>query len=415
MSQSLLSPPKFKPRHFAIIVALELAFPLTGGVWQAVRGMKPAGTLAWQAALLIALGVASVLVYGRVFRRAATIRPERMPLVHVALAIGPMALFVFSMNLMLRGTILASSLQGMYFMVPCMAGMMLVQGGWTRRSGESKHCPKCDYEFTFEEASAPIRCPECATPWLGRLIKGRKIKSRKMMGVGAATVVLGFLVSTPILWITPFAPHLPTPVLYAALYMDPRAFSASEELAKRPLAEGWVKAMARRVISTSNANQWASGGSAWFRALVTSGKMPADMIELANREAFRATLEAPARVKAGEPFSIHLRVTRAADGASGQLGVMFAGYRVDDGPAQGRAADVTFAHDLRPDVFSGPRQPFEQRLTLPAGKHRITATYWVIMQPSFWPVAWGNDGVPVRPAAATWFERVDAVVDVEAK
>jgi DNA-directed RNA polymerase subunit RPC12/RpoP len=319
------------------------------------------------------------------------------------------AVIVFTLTVSLRGTVIGNAGPGYLFMLPMMVGMVLAQGGWGRRVGESLHCPRCEYEFTFAERDAPIRCPECGTPWLGLLRKGRRVMSIKMMVSGISIALLGAVLFQPIFWLGPFVKILPTPILYTALYMDPRSsIDAWDELNTRSLSATSTLSLARRVAAHRLQHQWGSPADKWFEANVAAGRIPAALQERLWRESFVTHLDLPKEVRAGTSFPVRLRTLRAANGFSSQLAVMFAGYSLDGAELVGRVEEPAWAYQLRPSPFRGPRTAFEQQFRIDTpGKHSIRATYWVIFQPSFWAIAWGPDGTPIRPTAATWFERID--------
>lgn len=409
MAQDLLAPPKFKPKSLALALALVCAFPVGLCVLEVRRGSWSWTELAWRLGSLFVLCIAVMMGNASLVRYAKRVTPQRMPYIHAAIAVLMGVVIVFTLTVSLRGTMLGNAGPGYLFMLPMMVGMVLAQGGWGRRVGESLHCPTCEYEFTFAERDAPIRCPECGTPWLGMLRKGRRVKSIKMMVSGISIALLGAFLFQPIFWLGPLARILPTPILYTALYMDPgSSLDAWDELTTRSISATSTRSLARRVAAHRLQHQWGSAADKWFEANVAAGKIPAEIKEHLYGQSFATRLDAPKEVQAGTPFPVRLQTSRAATGLSSQLAVMFAGYSLDGAEPVGRADEPAWAHELRPSLFGDARINFQHEFRIDTpGRHTIRATYWVIFQPSFWTITWGPDGTPIRPAAATWFERSD--------
>jgi DNA-directed RNA polymerase subunit RPC12/RpoP len=356
------------------------------------------------------LFAALIWLYARLMRAAQRIKPERMPMIHAAVGGAGMILFNGAFAVMLHGTPFGDGVQ-FGSMIPLMIGMTLAVGGWSRRVGESMHCPQCEYELGFSaEADAPIRCPECGTGWLGRLKKGRRVRSPRLVAAGIAISLTGMIVFNPIFYMGALAPHLPTPLLYASLYVSPKhAFTVWDELTTRPLDSEWTRIMAERVLAQRGKNQYDNSPGRWFETIIARGEMPKALAERFYREGFQAELLVPKHVKAGEAFTASLRVSRAAQGSS-TIGLMFAGYAIDDSPARlGRRDKTLWAFELHPGVLSRHRDVLAQTLTAyNPGEVRVRAVYWLVYQPSFRDeLTWQADGSPATPTAANWFQRIE--------
>lgn len=414
MNHKLLAPPKFRPRTFAIIHACiaGLAIVMLGAL--SLSGVRGASEL-WKGSLVIvALHTVATAAYARVIAASARIPSERMPLVHwVVFFINMLACFgtfgVLFFGSAVRGVREQSA------MIAMMSGFMLVQCGWGRRVGESRHCPGCEYEFGFtDENDAPIRCPECGTGWLGRLKKGRRVRSVRLMVFGAVSGVVAAVVCNPIFYLAAVSPRLATPALFAALFASPGSgYTAWTELATRPLEPAWTTVMARKVLSVRRESNWNDGGaSEWFEAMVATGQIPAELVERFYNESFVADLKGPSRVKAGEAFTVSLSVRHAVGGFRNQLGVLFAGYAVDDAPPlAGRSFKTLWKHDLAPMVLTSSRDVLPVSMVAPdVQEFRVRAVFWVVYQPSFTDeLGWQSDGTPVAPKAALWMERRELV------
>jgi DNA-directed RNA polymerase subunit RPC12/RpoP len=376
----------------------------------AATGILTIVELAGRTVVLAILSAAAILLYARLMRVAQRIKPERMPMVHAVVGGSGMILVNGAFAVMLRGTPFGDGVQ-FASLIPLMIGMTLAVAGWSRRMGDSMHCPRCEYELGLTaEADAPIRCPECGTGWLGRLKKGRRVRSPRLIAAGIAIAVIGMIVLNPIFYMGTLAPHLPTPLLYASLYAAPKnAFKVWDELATRTLGPEWTRTMAERVLAQRGKNQYDNSPGRWFETMIASGKMPKALADRFYREGFQAELLVPKHVKAGESFTASLRVSRAAQGSS-TIGLMFAGYAIDDNPARlGRRNKTQWAFELQPGVLSRHRDVLAQPLTADhPGEVRVRVVYWLVYQPSFRDeLAWQADGSPAAPTAANWFQRIE--------
>ena len=386
-----------------------------------VQGLVSLGGLVRALLLTAVLGVAGVWVYGLLMRAADKVKPERMPVIRMGLSlvVGIGAYFTIAMML---GPVpgVGNALRNVGWMIPGMAGMSLAGAAAARRVGETLHCPRCEYEYKFDDdANAPIRCPECGSTWLGMLKKGRKVRSWRLAVAGGAFAIASLLVMNPIFYMSYLAPHLPTPVLGASLFLAPgNAYAVWGELEKRPLSGWWMSTLAERALVLRASNQYDNGPSAWMEAMNTAGKLPATATERYYREGLVAELVVPAKVKVGESFEARVRVKHVANGWGTQNGVMFGGYRVGDATqAVGRQNATTWAHELRPRVFANYTEMFAQTVTAKErGELRVKVEYWVVYLPSFMEtLEWQADGTPEKPPTALWFERreLEGVVKVE--
>lgn len=410
MNQDLLAPPRLAVRTYAKMVAGVALLAIVVGVVLAVAGTITFAELVGRVALIAILSVLAIWAYHALTIAAKRAAPERMPLIHAAVVFVGFSAFYGSLALILRGTSFGLGSQFM-FMVPMMVGMTLVSGGWGRRVGNSMHCPKCEYEFRFDDhPNAPKHCPECGSAWLGQLNKGRRVRSPRMIAAGIGVAFFGMVVLNPVFYLRSLAPHLPTPMLYAILYVAPKsAYTSWDELATRPLDSRWTRVMAERVLRHRASDQYDSGPSQWFESMAARGSITSDLVDRFHREGFRAELMVPARVKVGEAFTVKLRVHHVAATRS-CTGLMFAGFAIgDEVPRRGRQTQPVWALELRPEAFWRHRDVLQQKFTSEhVGEIRVRVVYWVVNQPSFWnELTWQPDGTPVQPSKATWFERVE--------
>ena len=414
-----MAPPKVSARLHAKIVAGFCCVVIGIGVVLTLTGTLSVRELATRSLLVGVFGAALSWSYAWILRVAKRSRAERMPLIHAATGSFGLLGYYGAGTIMLQGLALGNALNGMWWMVPFSFGTGLAVAGLKRRAGDSLHCPKCEYEFKFDVAAdAPARCPECGTPWLGMLKKGRRVRSGRLIAVGAAVTIGAFLLLNPVFYIGSLAPHLPTSLLYASLYTSPRSvYTAWDELATRPLDAGSIEMMARRVIRFRAREQYDSAPSGWFEKMVAARKIPAGLLERYYAEAFVADLSVPRRVRAGQEFEVSLRVSHVANGWGDKIGLMFGGYRVGDETAAGREDATLWEYQLRPGVFEGRKDVAVRKVKAEkAGEVRVKATWWIVVEPSFREeLKWTDAGEPRTPASALWFRRFDAekVVRVE--
>ncbi|GJQ30843.1 MAG: hypothetical protein HBSAPP03_27270 [Phycisphaerae bacterium] len=414
MSTPFLQPPRLSVRAFALLTGGITTTGIIVGVIVGI-GSVPWTILALRVLLTAVLMGLVVWVYARLLALSRRIRPERLPWVHAGVSVLGMSAFSIAMWIMLAGTQFADVFP--MWIIVAMGGMTLAGAGWARRVGESLHCPACEYEYNHgpspdarEASMPPLRCPECGTAWFGRLQRGRRVSSPRLVALGVALALFGAVVMNPVFYLPTLAPHLPTPILYTVLYASPRSgYLAWDELALRTLSPRSTEAMGNRVISFRRRVSHDRSPGKWFEAAAKAGAMPAAMIEQFYTEGFVASLRAPKRAKTGEAIDVSLEVRRALN-ADNVLGVFFAGYAVDDQPATaGRQAKTLWAHELDPGVLRPARRvlPASLRIDTP-GWHRLRAVYWLSYQRSFTDeLAWQPDGTPATPAGAVWFRRVE--------
>lgn len=415
----LLAAPKLNARKQAKIVVGYSAFVLFVGIVLTAAGMLSVGELLVRSVLVAGFGAALLWVYAWLLRVAGRSPAERMPLVVASAGTFGLLGFFGGAAIMMRGLALGDAATGAWWMAPASFGVMLAAAGVVRRVGETMHCPQCEYEFKFAAPEdAPIKCPECGTPWLGRLKKGRRLKSGRLVAAGVAITVFSFLVPNPVFYMGTLAPHLPTWALFAGLYASPKSvYTAWDELALRPLDAASTRMMAQRVIAYRSREQYDSASSGWFEKMMAAKKVPADLVERYYAEALRAELVVPRRVRAGQEFEVSLRVGHVANGWVEKVGLMFGGYRVGDGPVIGRQEATLWEYQMRPQVFSRRKDVVVEKLKVDVpGEVRVKATWWIAVEPSFTDeLKWTVTGEPRTPAKALWFRKFDEerVVRVE--
>lgn len=408
----LLAPPKLTTRMYGRMVAGITAMMACVAAALTIGGYFSIGELAFKLLVSGAGAGLAIWLYSRMMKRARVARPERMPLIHAMASVAGLIPFYVMLTVLFQGTAISNAMRGNWFIVPAMFGMTLAGAGFARRSGDSLHCPHCEYEFKFGNPDdAPARCPECGKAWLGLLKKGRRLRSRKLIAIGVSLAIGSFVILNPIFYMTALAPHLPTPALFACLYLAPdSSFRVWDELGMRPLDERWVRVLSDRLIGLRSADQHNNSPSRWFEKLNAAGKIPADVLERYYSEGFRGRLSTPKHANVGKPFEVHMTVDRAVGGWTTQLALMFGGYTVgQDAEPVGRQDKSLWSYQLAPDVLARHRDVLKQTITPQhSGPLRIRATYWVAYVPSFTEVLkWQPDGSPSPIGTALWLKRFD--------
>jgi len=294
-------------------------------------------------------------------------------------------------------------------MLPILAGFMLIASGLTRRVGDTKHCPGCEYEYRFTDDDAPIRCPECGQGWLGRLKTGRRVRSPRRIVAGVLVAVVFSIAFQPIFWLGSVARFLPTPVLGSIVYLLPETSGDGwDELSSRKLSEGWTLTLAKRFLSyRATTGTHLYGGDNWFNAMNAGGSLAPDLVERYYRESFVAELAGPSTARVGEAFDVKLRIRHAA--TSGSCGIIFGGYAAADQAFPRPRVEMTWMYSLSPSPLEPYKDVLPQQITADKrGPLRVRATYWLVFQGSFGgEVEADAEGSPKRPPNADWFERVE--------
>jgi predicted RNA-binding Zn-ribbon protein involved in translation (DUF1610 family) len=403
MKQDLLAPPKMSARTYAKVTGGICIAIVSGGVIYSFFNDRTLPSVGLSAVLVLLLAAGSIWTYAALLRRAQQFRPERLPLIHALFSSLGLLTIMGAACLMFPSVAHIAP----WWQLPCMFGLTLAAGAWGRRFGDSMHCPACEYEFNFDDDDAPIRCPECGTPWLGRLKRGRRIRSPRLIAIGVSLAFFGAIILNPIFYMPIIGPSLPTPLLYASLYVSPgNMYQGWDALGQRPLSPRWTSIMADRVLSYRNRVSWDHSPAGWLEARIAANEVSSELTERYYTESFAAKLAIPTHARANEPFTASLRVTRAAEG-KGVLAIMFEGYHIDDGPAIGRLNSSAWPHNLDPGVLASSRNAFETTLHADhPGEAHVRAVCWIVHQSSYSDhLGWQDDGTPVRPPTASWFER----------
>ncbi len=169
--------------------------------------------------------------------------------------------------------------------------VFLVLGERRLRSGESLHCPKCDYEFAHAaDAAQPHaeRCPECGFAWRDAWVKGRRGGSSARLKVFFVCGLIGlFVAGVNASRSMAFGARLtPTWFLVHNLQQaqDRRSFrfdDAWAELATRSLdAKTEAELVDLLIDSLRDETRGFTSRAleAWFSGVLASGRIPAETI-----------------------------------------------------------------------------------------------------------------------------------------
>ncbi len=325
----------------------------------------------------------------------------------------PMLWFVANFIVLFYGIGGSQLISAIIWQLPMMIGFMVLGAGYMRRIGDSRHCPNCEYPYTFDSESSTdslTRCPECGTDWLGKLKTGRKKRSLKNVFIGIAIIFFAIVILNPIFYISWLARYLPTPLLYTSSYLTPSiAHNAWDELASRKLSPFWTSLMAKRVIGLRE-HKPTETSSRWFEAIASTGAIPQELVDEFHDRGFRADLFLPDHIKANEPFTAALRVSHANFGSTESGGILFAGYYLDDNKTPlGRLDETQWTFKLNPEFLKPYRDCFEQPITITKkGDTTIRVVYWLVYQPQLRDqLKWLPDGTPAPIPGVLWSRRYE--------
>ncbi len=247
MDESLTAVSFPSPRKYAVGMAWAAGVCLLFGVSLVALDAWTIGTLALRWTVVAAVLASSVPACARLRTYCAGQPPERLPVVHGLATTALVGVAMLAVWFFLQGTSIGRGAGPAFAMqAVVIGGATLVGASWRRRVGTSLHCPDCEYEFAYADADrAPRLCSECGCEWLGRLNRGRRVRSLRLVVLGVVGTVGAFFVFNPSTYLGWLAPHLPTPALYWMLYVQaPDYSSAWTELGTRTLTEARTRTMA---------------------------------------------------------------------------------------------------------------------------------------------------------------------------
>jgi len=293
-------------------------------------------------------------------------------------------------------------------------GMGLITHGLTRRVGVELHCARCGYAHDDELEV----CPECGADWNGRgsLLEGRLERSRAMVSVGIAVLVLALVLTIRPLVVHVVSPLVPTRVLIAQVGSG-ATYSPDvwNELSSRSLTPEQEQRLADALLDRRlHVGSLDLASNAWLEQRVAKGQIRVESIERYFREMVELDLRGAAKARVGETIRIEALVENRTTPWSGVgVRIFFAGFSVDGEPVPGtrmeqRASVYVF------DEWSVKRKPgaelpaVEVQATRP-GVIAVEAEAWLIFAPEAalgWGRAWDEDGRPIIPPGVLWTEPV---------
>ncbi|TVQ64297.1 MAG: zinc ribbon domain-containing protein [Phycisphaerales bacterium] len=279
-----------------------------------------------------------------------------------------------------------------------------------RRIGSTPHCAACGYE-KFESERSPARCPECGADWSSPegVVLGRRRMNRPLLFASITVGLLGCLVvASSFVSLARIAPRVPAGALVRVIERG-NAADAHEawlELSTRQLSDAHAARLAAAVLDKRNAGEYPPIGTLdWLERAVASGALGPDVGRHYAETSGSVEIEAPDRVRAGEPFSVGTRIRGATTGATHPPLVFLAGFRLGDEP-EPRGRQRVPVHPAIGEQMLRHFVPDVQVVIDRPGTHTIRLEYWLVMgHPHPRPIAWNEDGTPELGEFVFWHDR----------
>lgn len=290
----------------------------------------------------------------------------------------------------------------------------------TRRVGESRHCPSCDYELGCDPAIAPTVCPECATAWRDRWVTGARTRSVPLAATGA---VLCFIGASPFLMklggLAAGAMTLtPNALLITTAATDPWGNNKATwaEVGRRTLSQDETDRLATKLLNLRRAEGYLHGPpAAWMEAAAASATLSPPLLQRYYDEWFEAEIDLPSTVNLGQVHEVSVRGEERGRGPGTSLYIWVHEVRVDGIPLETPEPNKSVGRWIYSLYLKRGEKyaPHPDVVVLPhswtpatAGDHQIELVFYRCIVPSNMmpPGAVGPDGRPARPGASTHFE-----------
>jgi len=263
-------------------------------------------------------------------------------------------------------------------------GMMMAIVAWTGTRPGRNHCVACGHLVAAGHETRP--CSECGADLTkaGAIGSGERRRDARTAVVGGVVAIAAFL-APMVVGSSLFAGVMPTRVLMLqyAIGDDVTRFGVTRELSQRTLDAATSAAVADMLIDAASLEpDEPLADSSFVGAALIAGNIGADTAARALRASVAVRLEAPERVRAGEPFEMTVRPSFGSDlfQLTHLTAVTWAGIE-----AHGEAAPAATRFFTERD-FDPTRLPelraMPATLTLASpGEHRLRVRAWVALLP----------------------------------
>jgi len=287
------------------------------------------------------------------------------------------------------------------FMIIGPMGFAIMTNGLALRTGDSLHCPSCDYQAPPGDPTLLDRCSECGHELKDNLVRGRRTRSPFMIRTGAIIVALWLVpIFGSLAGLSPVVyRYVPTPVLIGWTSMSsatqsPRLQRRVSELTTRTLTHAQRTQLINLMLDMRRRDgNTPFAAAAWIDGLVQLPDASPDALshELKHRhftEGFEPVLRAPAAARVGDTVTLQVKGTHRM-----AFHIHWPWLRIESITVNGERLpdedDPRWAFGLYLDPRGGPFQDPHARLSLDyewtpsvAGPHTIRVTVHRIYTPS---------------------------------
>jgi hypothetical protein len=220
-----------------------------------------------------------------------------------------MALIMLGMQWLMRGSVpsLLEFAMTVFQYGFGMGGFMIAGVAWTGIGVGRNRCKACGQIVAIGRETHP--CPECGADLraAGAIVSGERRRDMRTAIKGAAIALLAFF--TPLVLQTSlFARLMPAELLMLQyeLGSPTRRFGIVMELERRTLDPETARGIAERLLSDASTTEVQFQDNSFIGNALLAGTLGADIAERVLRTTTDIRIEAPAKVRRGEPFVVRI-------------------------------------------------------------------------------------------------------------
>lgn len=303
------------------------------------RLLLPSLRQSFGAAALVFVGViAAVLLMMNLITRSA--HPRTRAVMGTAYAVGSIAALMIFFPQMAQSLFRAGTWAGpIALVIPVLGIQLTIFALRHRRTGDSLHCPACDYELGVSPDEAPPRCTECGTPWLGKWERGRSRRSPRLAAVGVLIALLG--AAPPLMQWTGLGSAslslLSTPMLISVTAVDPWGHNKGSwtELNSRTLTPAEHDLLAQKLLELRRAQGYLYGPpAAWLSTAVTAGTISKPLIQQYYDDWFEPRIDVPAQARVNQSVPIRMAAEERRGGPNTWMYIWVRQVLIDGTPIE---------------------------------------------------------------------------------